>query len=263
MDRISLQMYTVREFTKSIEGLEETLDKLKKIGFRLLQYSIPDSMDPKEVKKLFDAAGIRNDSVFCRNLALEARTKDIISQCELFETKYVRVDSIPRDLSNTAAGYKMYAHYLNEVTQELGRHGIKLLYHFHAFEFIPVGNGKKGIEVLLEETDPERVQIIPDTHWIQSGGCNPADFLKKWKSRFDYMHAKDFTIGRMGQTWEARPIQFAAVGEGALDWKAILKVCKDNHVISYAIEQDDCYGRDPFDCVKSSYDFLKKCGVDD
>ena len=77
------------------------------------------------------------------------------------------------------------------------------------------------------------------------------------------MHAKDFTIGRMGQTWEARPIQFAPVGEGALDWKSILKVCRDNEVRSYAIEQDDCYGRDPFECVKSSYDFLKKCGVDD
>ena len=34
--------------------------------------------------------------------------------------------------------------------------------------------------------------------------------------------------------------------------------CQKNGVKIYAVEQDDCYRRDEFECVKSSFDFLKK-----
>ena len=262
MSKISLQMYTMREHTTTMSDLETTLDKLKEIGFSTLQYSVPDRYSAKDVHKLFKERGIKNDSVFCPNLRLEERTSQVINQCEMFGTNHVRVESIPNGLATSPAGYKMYAHYLNEVCSEYKKHNIKILYHFHAFEFIRFGN-TTGIEILLDESDNEVIQIIPDTHWIHSGGKSVLDFLEKYKDRYDYVHAKDFAIGKIGKTWEARPIEFAPVGEGNLDWAPIIELCKSNNVQSYAIEQDDCYGRDPFDCVKSSFDYLKKAGVDD
>lgn len=262
MSKISLQMYTMRDHTQTIDDLKETLGKLREIGFTTLQYSIPENFDIREVKKAFDSLGIVNDSVFCPCLKLEEKMSDVLNQCELFNTDYIRIEAIPKGLSSSAAGYKMFAHYLNEATADLKKHGKKLLYHFHAFEFIRFGD-TTGIEILLSESDPETVQIIPDTHWIHSGGKSVTDFLEKHKDRYDYVHTKDFSIGNMGATWEARPIKFAPVGEGNLDWESILSVCKNNNVKSYAIEQDDCYGRDPFDCVKSSFNYLKAMGVDD
>lgn len=262
MNKISLQMYTMREHTKTMDDLKQTLEKLSDIGFKTLQYSIPDCFDAKEIKKEFDNLGIVNDSVFCPGLKLEEKSSDVLNQCELFDTDYIRIDAIPKGLAGTPAGYKMFAHYLNESTADLKKHGKKLLYHFHSFEFIRFGN-TTGIEILLSESDPEVVQIIPDTHWIHSGGKSVTDFLEKYRSRYDYVHTKDFAIGEMGATWEARPIKFAPVGEGNLEWKGIIDICKNNNVKSYAIEQDDCYGRDPFDCVKSSFNYLKAMGVDE
>lgn len=262
MSKISLQMYTMREHTGSMEQLEKTVERLAEIGFKKLQYSIPSHYDACKVKKIFDAYGIENDSVFCNALKIEDESSRLLRECELFGTDHVRIDSIPGGLSSSKAGYKMFAHYLNESTQELKRHGIKLLYHFHAFEFIRFGE-TTGIETLLDESDPEVIQIIPDTHWIQSGGRVITEFLEKYKDRYDYIHTKDFAIGTMGATWEARPILFAPVGEGNIEWKPILELCKKNGIKSFAIEQDDCYGRDAFDCVKSSFEFLKKMGVDD
>ena len=88
-------------------------------------------------------------------------------------------------------------------------------------------------------------------------------FLEQYKDRYTYVHTKDFALSKMGDTWESRPICFAPVGEGNLNWAEILDVCKRNNVQSYAIEQDDCYGRDPFDCVESSFNYLMKIGVND
>ena len=262
MSKISLQMYTMRNFTKTPDELKATLEKLKEIGFSMLQYSIPDSFKASDVKKLFDEYKIKNDSLFCPCLKIEERTSDIIEMCEIFDTDYVRIDSIPNGLASTPAGYKMFAHYLNESTTDLKKHGKKLLYHFHAFEFIRFQD-TTGIEIILDESDPEVIQILPDTHWIHSGGKSITDFLDKYKDRYDYVHTKDFAIGKIGPTWESRPIEFAPVGEGNLQWQEIISLCKNNNVKSYAIEQDDCYGRDPFECVKSSFDFLKQMGVDD
>lgn len=262
MNRISLQMFTMRDFTSTANDLERTVERLSRIGFEMLQYSIPKTIDAKEVKKIFDKNNMKNDSVFCSVLELEERCAEILEQCELFDTNFVRIDSIPRGLTNSAAGYKMFARYLNEAAAELKRHGRKLLYHFHAFEFIRF-NDTTGIEIILSETDPEAIEIIPDTHWIQSGGKSPKEFLEQYKNRYTYVHTKDFAISEMGDTWESRPICFAPVGEGNLNWSEILEVCKNNSVKSYAIEQDDCYGRDPFDCVESSFNYLMKMGVND
>ena len=54
--------------------------------------------------------------------------------------------------------------------------------------------------------------------------------------------------------------RMAPIGEGNMDWPAILAACKAAGVCWYAVEQDDCY-RDPFDCLQSSYEFLSGQGL--
>ena len=262
MSKISLQMFTMRDYTKTMADLDETVGKLSDIGFEMLQYSIPGDFDHREVKKIFDSHNMKNDSVFTPWLRLEEDYKKVVEQCEIFETDHVRIESLPNALATTAAGYKLFAHSLNELAAGYKKHGIKILYHFHAFEFIRFGD-TTGIEIFLDETDKDLIQIIPDTHWIHSGGKSILGFLEKYKDRYDYIHTEDFAISKIGPTWEARPVEFAPVGGGNLEWQPIIDLCKKNNIKSYAIEQDDCYGKDPFECVKTSFENLKKLGVDE
>ncbi len=260
--KISLQMYTLREHTGTMEALNNTVARLKDIGFENLQYSIPAHYDADEVAKIFKAHAMRNDSVYSPWAKLKENYDALLHQCELFDAKAIRIESIPREMSMTKQGYIDFAHQLNDLGAAYKQHGIKILYHFHAFEFIKF-DGEMAIETFLKETDPEIVGLNPDTHWIHSGGRDICAFMEKYKDRYNFIHVKDFGITTMGDCWEARPIVFAPVGEGNLEWEPILALCKKNNVEIYAIEQDDCYGRDAFDCVKSSFDHLKKLGVDD
>ena len=53
----------------------------------------------------------------------------------------------------------------------------------------------------------------------------------------------------------------AVVGEGNLPFKKILDLLKAQGTTQYLlVEQDNCYGEDPFDCLKRSYDYLRKAG---
>ena len=55
-------------------------------------------------------------------------------------------------------------------------------------------------------------------------------------------------------------VQFAEIGEGNLDFKAIIEACERTGVKYLPIEQDDTYGRDPFESLQISMDNLKALG---
>lgn len=261
MNRISLQMYTLREYTKTAYDFEKTIERLSDIGFRTIQYSVARDFNSREIAELLKKYNIINDSVFADFRKLGETSDTVLSDCELFGTDYVRIASMPRENAESASGYRDFAHFLNRQAIELKRCRKKLLYHFHAYEFRRFGD-KCGIDIFMEESDPEVIELIPDTHWIHSGGKEVIPFLEKYKERFNYVHVKDYMIGERLEKIEYRPIYFAPVGEGNLDWDNIIPYCVAHGTKSFAIEQDDCYGRDPFDCVASSFEFLKGMGLE-
>ena len=58
-------------------------------------------------------------------------------------------------------------------------------------------------------------------------------------------------------------IEFAEVGEGSLPVKECIEAGLDGGSEYFLIEQDDTYGRDPFESLKISRDNLIKLGFAD
>jgi sugar phosphate isomerase/epimerase len=54
--------------------------------------------------------------------------------------------------------------------------------------------------------------------------------------------------------------KMAALGKGNMNFDGILDACVDANVEYAFVEQDDCNGEDPFDCLKTSFEFLKARG---
>ena len=46
-----------------------------------------------------------------------------------------------------------------------------------------------------------------------------------------------------------------------MDFDAILSAAESAGTRYAFVEQDDCYGADPFDCLKKSYDYLASRGL--
>lgn len=260
MSKISLQMFTMREYTKTKEELRNTLQTLAGYGFRNVQYSVPDFLTPREVKELLDEAGLRNDSAYHPNIfTMEQEMDKVMEQLEVFDTPYLRISTLPFEMLNPE-GIRKFTDAVNRIGRILAPQGIKLLYHFHSYEFFKV-EGETVMETMLRQTSPECMQLMPDTYWIIDGGLEPMEFLARHRDRIEYVHTKDYAIEnpQPGWNWERR---FAPVGTGNLNWDGILDVCEDMGAAMYIIEQDQSYGRDIFQCVKSSIDFLKRKGID-
>lgn len=112
-------------------------------------------------------------------------------------------------------------------------------------------------------------------HWVQRGGDDPVRALHRYAERTRLVHLKDYRIGILppeaiearaagdGQAWQRAwkdLVQFAEVGEGTLDFPAIVEASTQIGAEYLFVEQDQFYGRDVFECLRISRDNLVEMG---
>lgn len=100
--------------------------------------------------------------------------------------------------------------------------------------------------MLVEDTDPRLFGFIMDTYWVQYGGGNPADFIRRLSGRMKVCHFKDYKIDS-----ENKP-DFAEIGTGNLDLDECYRACRESGVGYIVIEQDTC-DIDPRESMAISY----------
>ncbi len=114
-----------------------------------------------------------------------------------------------------------------------------------------------------------------DVHWIQRGGAEPIKIIQQYEGRVKLLHLKDFRIAKLDASPLAKGdapgfmqnflglIEFAEVGAGNLDFKAIIDTGLACGAQYFFVEQDSTYGRDPFESLRISADHLRKWGYGD
>ncbi len=143
---------------------------------------------------------------------------------------------------------------LDSVGSRLLEAGIQFGYHNHHREFEKFQNGT-FMDILFSGTDPKKVCFEIDTHWVQRGGANPVSWIRKAAGRLPVLHIKDFSM--IGKD----PF-YSEIGEGNLEWPAILEAAEESGVRWYSVEQDSPFrDRDIFDSIAISYRNLKNLGV--
>jgi sugar phosphate isomerase/epimerase len=154
---------------------------------------------------------------------------------------------VPESWRGSRADVSRLCERLNSLGELCRAEGIRLGYHNHAVEFAPL-DGTTAWDILARETSPELVDLELDLYWAAQAGADPAAVLRRDRSRIRLVHAKD-----MARDSDAD----APVGEGRLDWPAILEAAGDE-VRWYIVEQDE--PGDPFPAVERALRNLRSLG---
>jgi sugar phosphate isomerase/epimerase len=252
--RLAAQLYTVREFTQTAEDFAASMKKIRDIGYTAVQVSAIGPIPDAEVKAIIDDVGLMICITHVRPVdALWNNLEAVIKQHHLWNCKHVAIASMPEQFREEGEdGFKQFAQEASQIGEKLHKAGLTLSYHNHSFEFVRFGK-RTGLDIIYEESDPRFLQAVLDTYWIQHGGADPIAWIKRMKRRMPVFHLKDMVIIDEKQA-------IAEVGEGNLNWPAILQACRDAEVEWYAVEQDVCR-RDPFESLKISYENLKVMGL--
>jgi len=258
-----VQMFTVRDYMNDVRQVKNTLKKIHEIGYDSIQAATPGFMSHTDFKKMMMDNQLETYSA---NADFEGMTaqpealKDAIEQAHIYDVNYIAIGTLPEAMRESVEGYKAFCIQANKVASALKKEGLKLLYHPHALECYSFGGGLKGLDIILEDTDPEGFHFSLDTHWLASGGLDICEWIEKVQGRMELVHFKDYAIVGGAATVETVCRQFVEVGEGNLNWVKIIQVCKDTGVKALAVEQDICPGN-AFDSLAKSFENLVKMGV--
>jgi sugar phosphate isomerase/epimerase len=280
--KIGVQMMMLKSKVNEF-GVYETMRGLKELGYYCIEMSqIPMTAENVaefkrgcedfNIKVAAISASLEPATAGAGNDALTDNFDKIVSDCKALNCKFIRIGMLPLHLLESKEKVMEFVTRAEEMAERLAQHGIQLYYHNHEVEFQKY-DGEYLLDIIKNNTSKLGFEL--DVHWIQRGGENPIEFVKKYAGRVTLLHLKDYRIGQLdisalksgdrAKVMLARTnvVQFAEIGEGNLDMKGIIETGLASGSEYFLIEQDATYGRDPFECLRISGENLRKLGYSD
>jgi len=246
---VALQMYTLRK--EVAEDLVGTLERVAEIGYPAIQVGgLPQP--PEAIRKVMDDLGLKVAGTHIDLARMENEFDKVVDEVKALGTEWVVVPYLPEERRRSGDDWRTLGKILTRIGARLKGEGLRLAYHNHAFEF-QTFDGKYGYDILFESADLDVVQTEIDTYWVQYGGADPVAYLKWFAGHIQIVHFKDMGAG------EDRPM--VPVGEGILDWPAIIEACKSGGTEWICIEQDECAPLEPFEAARVSLENCRKWGL--
>ena len=257
--KIGAQLYTVREFMRDEKGMSESLKKVADMGYNYVQVSGTGPYDPAWMKEELDKNGLACVITHTNQERMIAEPETVAKEHEILGTDYIGIGMY--DIRKV--GMDGFTTRFKPVAECFKVHGKLLMYHNHDLEFEKL-NGKLIIDQLIEAFPADELGITLDTFWVQAGGGDPAWWLKKLAGRIPCVHFKDmgFKSDPEHGIGVGRGRIMLPVGEGNMNNEAIIAAALESGVKYALVEQDNCNGEDPFDCLRRSLRYLKSMGLE-
>lgn len=248
--RIGAQFFTLRDFCKTTEEFAESLKKVADIGYRTVQISGTCEYDPAWLKAELDKNGLSCVLTHIPKDTLVADTATVAKNHDVFGCQYVGLGYFLFEEGKPEALEDFFSTFA-PVAQTLSENNKYFMYHNHAREFIKF-DGKVVLQHMAERIPAEHMGFTLDTFWVQAGGGDPAWWIEHLAGRVPCIHLKDFAYDK----------KMAVIGEGNINFDRVFAAAESAGTQYMLVEQDDCNGEDPFDCLARSYRFLKANGFE-
>jgi len=242
LDKIGVQLYTVRNLMQ--QDFEGTLRAVAAVGYKEFEFAGYYDRSPDVVRSLLDEIQVEAPSTHVSLAAVREDLDGLIDQARTIGHRYLTVPSLPGSERDSLEAYSRIAKEFNQMASVCRDAGLRFAYHNHAFEFEAKG-GKLPYDVLLEETDPELVEMEVDLFWMIEGGQKPLEYFERFPGRFSLCHVKDRTPSG----------EMASVGAGAVDFVSIFARSDQAGLKHYIVEHDR--PESPLDSIKASYAHLQ------
>jgi len=245
---IALQLYTLRRLGLPFETL---VRRAAEAGYAGVETVGSHGLDAAAAGAAAAAAGVK---VCSSHVPLHALEEDATGVCRFnraLGNDVVVVPWLPPELrGGSAAGWQALGRRLAGLGQRCRDEGVRLLYHNHDFELEPV-DGRTGLAWMLDAAAPEDLGLEPDLGWVRRAGLDPVALLAPYAGRCPRVHVKDLAPA------DGREVDggWMDVGDGVLDWPALLPACRRAGAEWFVVEHDE--PSDPIRTARRSAEQLR------
>jgi inosose dehydratase len=195
-----------------------------------------------------------NDQAVIENLVKTARFVKALGGKDIQITNSSR----PKTGAPSTQDLQAYGKLLNEIGKQTLAFGVQVNYHNHMHQ---LGETPQEVEVILASCDPENVKLELDVAHYHQGGGNPAEAVRKYRSRLHALHLKD--VRPKTGTTDARPYTFVELGQGQVDLPGVFKALQQIKFKGWGIVELDSVpdkSKTPRQCAEITKAYLKEQG---
>ncbi len=266
---VALQLYSVRE--DMVKDFTGTLRAIKAQGYDGVEFAGLYDRNPEEIKTLLKDIDLVPISAHVPFDALMADPEKVIGDYAEIGCKYVAIPYLTQEYRPGAEKFKKMIEGVKIIGKAAKDRGMTLLYHNHDFEFAKI-NGEYALDIIYKSVAPDLLQTEIDTCWVNVGGENPSNYLRKYTGRSPVVHLKDFVMpGKKPEKMydligieddrkidEAKAFEFRPLGKGVQNFPEILKACNEVGAKWLVVEQDaPSMDKTPLECAEISVKYLK------
>lgn len=250
---IGAQFFTIRDYCKNLDDFAESLKKVADIGYTSVQISGTCAYEADWLAEQLKANGLHCGITHFNFDRVLHDTEAVIEEHKTFGCKHIGLGYMP----GGGADYAKFVETTKLPAKKIYDAGLQFMYHNHAFEYeMKMEDGRPLMYHLSEDFTPEEMCFTLDTYWVKFGGYDVIDEIKRLSGRLPVVHFKDMFITEDGEK------RMAWVGGGnTLNFEEIIPAFEAAGTQYAYVEQDNCYGEDPFACLKKSYDYLTSLGL--
>ena len=279
--KVGIQLYSVRN--SMFKDPLKTIEQVVLQGYKFIEaanhdaekdYGVGFGVSPEEINEVLDRTGAKIVSAHISPMDKE-KIEPVIEYHKKIGTKYI---VMPMDFYKNSSEVLKKAVMLNEVGEKCKQAGIQLVYHNHFHEFqVFDGETESIYEMLMNNTDPELVQIEMDTYWVMRGGVAPVEFIKDYGKRIRLIHQKDFPkdkesaidlidevnrekiyvdINYFGSV--VKEDEFTEIGSGIMDIQKIIDAANEYADVDYIVLEQDFSKFDELESIRISMENFKK-----
>ena len=243
---LGVEFYTLRELTQTTDGIAECLKKIAGIGYQSVELAGQCAFDPLWMRDTLKSAGLTCPVVHADPAFIAGNPAEAAAFYKTFGCDIVGVGAV-QESGNLQESFDGFIEKYAPVSSALKAAAAYFQYHNHQMEFAR-RSGETYLS-LMRKAIPDMLFEI-DVYWAAYSGCDPVRILKEFAGRQKVVHLKDMAIIHNEQ-------RMCPVGEGNIDFEAIINLAPAVGIEHLIVEQDDLYGEDPFDCLERSYKYVK------
>ncbi|MCC5936070.1 MAG: sugar phosphate isomerase/epimerase [Lunatimonas sp.] len=232
---IALQLYSLRNQMKlDVERYHEIIDQW---GIRYIEGGGTYGMSDEDYRSLLERNGLQMVSIGGSFEEMRDNPEAVIERAKEFGAKYIVTFWIPHTSGQFGIEEARNAVEVFNAAGKLARDaGLTFCYHPHGYEFKAYGDGTLFDFMIGSARD---FDFQMDVFWVQMGGGDPLELLKKHPSKFPMLHMKDRKTGTPGTTDGTGDVETNVVlGTGDIDIAGIIRQAKKNGV-EYLIIEDE------------------------
>ena len=260
----ALQLYSVRDEMRA-DPLG-TLTQLAEMGYTHVEHA--NYVDhkfygwtPQEFKKVLEDLGLKMPSghtVLGKdhwNAELQDFSDDwkkLVENAAFMGQEYVVSPWLDATLRQTYDDLLRFMEVFNKCGELCKKSGMRFGYHNHDFEFSEKLNDQTLWDIMMNNTDADKVVMQLDTGNMYVAGALAKDLLEKYPGRYDNIHIKDMVKTADGASFES-----TIVGKGLLPMKEIADLALSSGTKLFVIEQESYQGKTPLECMAENYAVMK------